>query len=60
MPTVTIHYGNWIMLPERVLKVLGLTTGDRLDVELAEGDIVLRAAGRAGEPNAELPSPIIE
>jgi antitoxin component of MazEF toxin-antitoxin module len=35
--TVTIHYGNWIMLPERVLKALGLTTGDRLDIELAGG-----------------------
>jgi antitoxin component of MazEF toxin-antitoxin module len=48
------------MLPERVLKVLGLTTGDRLDIELAGGEIVLRVAGRAGEPRAELPSPIIE
>ena len=60
MPTVTIHYGNWVMLPERVLKALGLTTGGRLEVELAGGEIVLRGAGRAGEPNAELPSPIIE
>ena len=48
MPTVTIHHGNWIMLPERVLKALGFTTGDRLQVELAGGDIVLRVVGRAG------------
>jgi antitoxin component of MazEF toxin-antitoxin module len=60
MPTVTIHYDNWVMLPERVLKALGLKTGDRLDIELAGGDIVLQVAGRAGEPSAELPSPIIE
>jgi antitoxin component of MazEF toxin-antitoxin module len=60
VPTVTIHYGNWVMLPERVLKVLGLTTGDRLDIELAGSEIVLRVAGWAGKPSAELPSPIIE
>jgi hypothetical protein len=35
VPTVTIHYGNWVMLPEQVLKVLGLTTGDRLEVKHA-------------------------
>jgi antitoxin component of MazEF toxin-antitoxin module len=60
VPTVTIHYSNWVMLPERVLKALGLTTGDRLEVELAGSEIVLRGAGRAGEPNAELPSSIVE
>jgi antitoxin component of MazEF toxin-antitoxin module len=48
------------MLPERMLKALGLTTGDRLQVELAGGDIVLRVVGWAEELSAELPSPIIE
>lgn len=37
MPSVTIHYDGWLMLPERVRKVLGVGTGDQLEVSLEKG-----------------------
>lgn len=66
MPTVTVHYDGWVQLPERLVRSLGLRTGDRLEVELAEGGILLRAVASAkgtAEPTAGLsppPSPVIE
>ncbi len=64
MPTVTVRYDGWVQLPERLVRSLGLRTGDRLEVEQAEGSVLLRASksGKGiAEPSTEPPpSPIIE
>jgi antitoxin component of MazEF toxin-antitoxin module len=52
MPNVTVHYGGWVMLPERLCKALHLGTGDQLTAELVEGGIVLRAGAAAPQRHA--------
>lgn len=48
MTKIRVNYDGWLALPEAVRRELGLATGDRLDIELVEGAIILRPAGRAG------------
>ena len=62
MSTIQMHYDGWFTLPAAARQKFHLTTGDRLEVELAGDTIVLRparqgaAAGRApAEPAPEAP-----
>lgn len=54
MPTVTVHFGSWVQLPERLARSLGLNTGDRLSAELEGERIVLTRAGQTAGKDAEL------
>ena len=47
MPTLKLHYDGWLLLPAALRRQLGLNSGDRLDVELVDGTIVLRSATTA-------------
>jgi hypothetical protein len=44
MPTLRIHYDGWIALPPGLRQYLKLNSGDRLDVQLVDGVIMLRPA----------------
>jgi bifunctional DNA-binding transcriptional regulator/antitoxin component of YhaV-PrlF toxin-antitoxin module len=46
MPTLKLHYDGWIALPVRLRQALGLSSGDRLEAELADGALVLRPVGK--------------
>lgn len=50
MPTLKLHYEGWLALPAALRQKLGLNTGDRLDVDLVDGAIVLRPASTARQP----------
>ena len=50
MPTLKLHYEGWVSLPAALRQQLGLSSGDRLDVDLVDGTIVLRPATKAGRP----------
>jgi AbrB family looped-hinge helix DNA binding protein len=47
MSTIQVHYDGWLALPEAVRRKLGVGTGDRLEVEVADGAVVLRPAQQA-------------
>ena len=47
MPTLKLHYDGWLLLPAALRRQLGLNSGDRLDVQLVDGTIVLRPATKA-------------
>jgi AbrB family looped-hinge helix DNA binding protein len=57
MPTLKVHYDGWVSLPSGLRRELGLSSGDRLEVQLVEGAIVLRPASkaRAARPAAAAP-----
>ena len=57
MPTLKVHYEGWVSLPSGLRRELGLSSGDRLEVQLVEGAIVLRPASkaRAARPAATAP-----
>ena len=42
MTKVRLNYDGWLSLPTAVRQKLGLTTGDQLELELSDGNIVLR------------------
>ena len=44
MPTLKLHYEGWVSLPAALRQQLGLNSGDRLEVDLVDGTIVLRPA----------------
>ena len=50
MPTLKLHYEGWVSLPAALRQQLGLNSGDRLDVDLIDGTIVLRPAAKAKRP----------
>ena len=50
MPTLKLHYEGWVSLPAVLRQQLGLNSGDRLDVDLVDGTIVLRPAAKAKRP----------
>jgi AbrB family looped-hinge helix DNA binding protein len=60
MSTVQLHYDGWVTLPAVARQQLGLTTGDRLEVEVTGGAVVLRLArpAVAAEPVANEPEPM--
>src|SRR3954447_1472782 len=47
MSTIQVHYDGWLALPEAVRRKLGVATGDRLEVEGADGAVVLRPSRQA-------------
>ena len=56
MTKVRLNYDGWLSLPTAVRQKLGLTTGDQLELELADGNIVLRPV-RSGAAEAA-PAPV--
>ena len=56
MSNVQLRYDGWVTLPAAALKKFGLTTGDRLEVELTGDAIVLRRALKASAPQQPRPS----
>jgi antitoxin component of MazEF toxin-antitoxin module len=74
MSKVQLHYDGWLTLPAAALKKLGLSTGDRLEAEVAGDAIVLRPAQKssateraaaepvleAAEPKAATPEPVVK
>jgi AbrB family looped-hinge helix DNA binding protein len=50
MATLKLHYEGWVSLPSVLRQKLGLGSGDRLDVDLVEGAIVLRPTAKARRP----------
>src|SRR4051794_1703056 len=64
MATVRLHHDGWLALPETERRKLGVTTGDRLELELVGGTLTLRparrtAAGRvAPEPRTAIEQPL--
>ena len=50
MPTLKLHYEGWVSLPAVLRQQLGLNSGDRLEVDLVNGTIVLRPAAKAKRP----------
>ena len=50
MPTLKLHYEGWVSLPAALRQQLGLNSGDRLDVELVDGTIMLRPTAKARRP----------
>ena len=61
MSTIQMHYDGWFTLPAAARQKFHLTTGDRLEVELAGDTIVLRPArgtAAAGHAAAAEPAPV--
>ena len=50
MPTLKLHYEGWVSLPAVLRQQLGLNSGDRLEVDLVDGTIVLRPAATTKRP----------
>ena len=50
MPTLKLHYEGWVSLPAVLRQQLSLNSGDRLDVDLVDGTIVLRPAATTKRP----------
>jgi bifunctional DNA-binding transcriptional regulator/antitoxin component of YhaV-PrlF toxin-antitoxin module len=50
MAMLRLHYDGWLALPADLRRKLGLTSGDRLEAELAQGAIVLRPAAKDRRP----------
>jgi antitoxin component of MazEF toxin-antitoxin module len=44
MPHIQLHYDGWVALPESARQHLHVAKGDRLEVELTEGGLLLRPA----------------
>jgi AbrB family looped-hinge helix DNA binding protein len=57
MPTLKVHYEGWVSLPSGLRRELGLSSGDRLEVQLVEGAIVLRPASKARAPRQAAAAP---
>ena len=55
MTTIQVHYDGWLSHPADARQTLGVSTGDRLDVELVDGALVLRPA-RLPKAMAAMPS----
>ena len=50
MPTLKLHYEGWVSLPAALRQQLDLNSGDRLEVDLVDGAIVLRPAATTKRP----------
>jgi bifunctional DNA-binding transcriptional regulator/antitoxin component of YhaV-PrlF toxin-antitoxin module len=59
MPTIQVHYDGWLALPDTARRKLGVGTGDRLEVEIADGAVVLRPARRADAAGQAVPEPAV-
>jgi AbrB family looped-hinge helix DNA binding protein len=57
MSTIQMHYDGWFTLPAAARQKFHLTTGDRLEVELAGDTIVLRPARGPAAPGRATAEP---
>jgi AbrB family looped-hinge helix DNA binding protein len=57
MPTLKVHYEGWVSLPSSLRRELGLSSGDRLEVQLVAGAIVLWPASKARAPRPAAAAP---
>ena len=55
MPYLELHDHGWLALPAELRAQLDLRTGDRLQIELIEGGVRLRPAGRVALPEPAQP-----
>src|SRR4051812_14832164 len=55
MTRVRINYDGWLSLPTAVRQKLGLTTVGQLELELADGSIILRPVRSGGAVAAPMP-----
>jgi bifunctional DNA-binding transcriptional regulator/antitoxin component of YhaV-PrlF toxin-antitoxin module len=55
MTTVRLNYDGWLALPAGMRAKLGLSTGDQIDLELADGGIMLRARRSGGIVEQQAP-----
>src|SRR5215216_5502938 len=60
MSKVQLHYDGWVTLPAAALKRLGLSTGDRLELELTGDAIVLRRAQKLSASERPTMEPVLE
>jgi bifunctional DNA-binding transcriptional regulator/antitoxin component of YhaV-PrlF toxin-antitoxin module len=60
MSKVQLHYDGWVTLPAAALKRLGLSTGDRLELELTGDAIVLRRAQKSNVTERPTTEPVLE
>src|SRR3954447_8100760 len=58
MTRVRINYDGWLSLPTAVRQKLGLSTGDQLELELADGGIVLRPVRSGTTADEAAPAPV--
>src|SRR3954447_19511789 len=58
MPKVLLNFDGWLALPTAVRQKLGLSTGDQLELELADGGIVLRPVRSGTTADAAAPAPV--
>ncbi|MCB1835016.1 MAG: AbrB/MazE/SpoVT family DNA-binding domain-containing protein, partial [Geminicoccaceae bacterium] len=43
MAKLKVHYDGWICLPATIRRRLGISSGDELDIDYAEGGLVIRS-----------------
>ena len=60
MSTVQLRYDGWVTLPAAALKKVGLSTGDRLEVEVTGDAIVLRRAQKSSASERAMAKPVPE
>ena len=58
MSTVQLRYDGWLALPTEVRQRLGLTSGDRLEVEVTSDAIVLRRAQKSSASERATAEPV--
>ena len=58
MTKVRLNYEGWLSLPAAVRQKLGLTTGDQLELELADGSIILRPVRSGTTADEAAPAPV--
>ena len=60
MTTIQLHYDGWLSVPADVRQNLGIATGDRLDIELKDGTILLRPARAVKSVASSAPEPDVD
>src|SRR3954447_18119943 len=56
MPKVRVNYDGWIALPSLTRRQLGLATGSELELDVADGTIILRPVGAAATATDHSPA----
>ena len=59
MLTVRLNYDGWLALPAGMRAKLGLSTGDRIDLELVDGSITLRPRRPGAERERAGTEPVV-
>ncbi len=54
MVTAKLSSKNQVTIPKKVIKELGLESGDELILEVREGEIALKVQGKLTRPTTEL------